>query len=250
MKMKSKWIKFLSSSEFDEIRKNCKTVILPVGATEVYGPHMPLGSDIIVAQDIAELVAEQTNALVGPSLEVGESYSLSNYPGTLLLQPETWKAVVTGYMHSLMKWGFTQFMFINGHAGNVPIITQICRPLQREHGIKTAQIDWWRFTQAKAKGICEYEGWMCHGHASECGTSVMLYLHPEYVDMDKARRVTPKQGEAYGKYSDFITYAPFSDTTECGILGDATVATAEKGRLIVEKCVQRIVEYMHEEFQC
>ena len=61
------WIKLMSSSEFAERKKTCDTVIIPVGATEVYGPHMPMGSDIIVAQDVAELVAAKTNAMIGPS---------------------------------------------------------------------------------------------------------------------------------------------------------------------------------------
>ena len=92
----TKWIKYMSSSEFDEKRKTCDTVIIPVGATEVYGPHLPMGSDILVAQAVAEKVADQVNAMIGPSLEVGESYSLSKYPGTLYLRPETWKSVVEG----------------------------------------------------------------------------------------------------------------------------------------------------------
>ena len=117
----------MSSSEFDEKRKTCDTVIIPVGATEVYGPHLPMGSDILVAQAVAEKVADQVNAMIGPSLEVGESYSLSKYPGTLYLRPETWKSVVEDFMVSLMKWGFKKFMFINGHAGNVPIIGQLDR---------------------------------------------------------------------------------------------------------------------------
>ena len=246
----TKWIKLMSSSEFAERCKTCDTVIIPVGATEVYGPHMPLGSDIIVAQAVAERVAEHVNALIGPSLEVGESYSLSKYPGTLYLRPETWKAVVEDYMTSLMQWGFKKFMFINGHAGNVPLIGQLCRPLERNLGIKVAQVDWWRFTQKYALGVCDTEGWMCHGHASECGTSVMLYLHPDYVNMAKAEKVTPKEGDDYEKYGDFITYTVFNETTECGILGDATIATAEKGKLIVERCVDRIVEYMRAEFHC
>ena len=246
----TKWIKLMSSSEFDEKRKTCDTVIIPVGATEVYGPHLPMGSDIIVAQAVAEKVADRVNAMIGPSLEVGESYSLSKYPGTLYLRPETWKAVVEDYMVSLMKWGFKKFMFINGHAGNVPIIGQLCRPMERDLGIKVAQVDWWRFTQKFALGVCDTEGWMCHGHASECGTSVMLYLHPDYVDMAKAEKVTPKEGDDYEKYGDFVTYTVFNETTESGTLGDATLATREKGEIIVERCVDRIVEYMQEEFHC
>lgn len=246
----TKWIKLMSSSEFDERRKTCDTVIIPVGATEVYGPHLPMGSDIIVAQAVAERVAEQVNAMIGPSLEVGESYSLSKYPGTLYLRPETWKAVVEDFITSLMKWGFRKFLFVNGHAGNVPILGQLSRPLERELGIRVTQVDWWRFTQSRALGVCDTEGWMCHGHASECGTSVMLYLHPEYVDMSKAEKVTPKEGADYEKYGDFITYTVFNETTESGTLGDATIATAEKGKAIVDSCVARIVEYMQDEFGC
>lgn len=244
------WIKLMSSTEFDERIKTCNTVIIPVGAIEVYGPHMPMGTDIIVSNAIAERVADKVNAMIGPSLEVGESYSLTLYPGTMYLTPETWSLVIRDYMSSLMRLGFENFMFINGHAGNVPMVGHICRPLEREHGIKTAQVDWWRFTQEKALGILDNTGWMAHGHASECGTSVMLHLHPEYVEFHKAEKVTPMEGEDYDKFSDFVTYTVFNKTTGNGILGDATVATAEKGKAIVERCVDRIVEFMKSEFGC
>lgn len=246
----TKLISHMSSSEFADKKKSCNTVIISVGATEVYGPHMPMGSDIIVAKEIALRVAEKLNAMVGPSLEVGESYSLSKYPGTMYLRVSTWAAVFKDYMDNLIRLGFRNFMIINGHAGNTPIIGQICRPLERDMGIRTAQVDWWRFTQKQALGVCDTEGWMCHGHASECGTSVMLYLHPEYVDMSKALKVMPKEGTHYGKYDDFIEYTLFNDTTECGILGDATIASAEKGEEIVNRCVDRIVVFMQDRFDC
>lgn len=246
----TKWIMYMSSSEFAEKKKTCDTVIIPVGATEVYGPHMPMGSDIIVARAVAERVAEKVNAMVGPSLEIGESYSLTKYPGTMYLKVSTWTAVFQDFMDNLIRLGFKNFMIINGHAGNTPIIGQVCRPLERDLGIKTAQVDWWRFTHKAALGVCENEGWMCHGHASECGTSVMLYLHPEYVDMSKAACVTPKEGEKFGEYDDFIEYTVFNETTESGILGDATIASAEKGERIFTKAVDRIVEFMKDRFQC
>jgi Uncharacterized protein, putative amidase len=246
----TKYIKYMSSTEFAEMRKTCDTVIIPVGAIEVYGPHMPLGSDIIVAQRVSELVADQVNAVIGPCLEVGESFSLTKYPGTLYLRPETWKAVIEDYIVSLSAQGMTKFMFINGHAANVPLIGNVARPLERTGKVKVAQVDWWRFTQDKAIGVCEYTGWMAHGHASECGTSVMLHLFPQYVEFRKATKVTPLEGEAFGKYDDFIDYTVFNETTESGVLGDATVATAEKGRQIVEKCVERIVTYMRDKFGC
>ena len=242
------WLKEMSWTEFDERRKTCDTVIIPGGAIEVYGPHMPLGSDSIVSEAICELVAEQTNAIIGPMIEVGDSAPLGLFPGTIIIKPSSYAAITRDILDSLINWGFKNFMFINMHAGNVPIISSIARDYQREKGIKCAQIDWWRFTQPNSTEICENTGWMAHGHASECGTSVMLHLHPEYVDFDQAECI--KQDSKYTRYPDIIKYDEFGDKTPNGILGDATLATKEKGKAIVENCVDRIVEFMKEEFNC
>lgn len=243
------WIKLMSTWEFAERKAHCDTVIIPVGATEGYGPHLPMGSDILVAQKIAELAAKQVNAMIGPSIEIGESYSLGNFPGTICLKPDTWAHVFHDVMESLVKWEFKNFMIINGHAGNVPLVGHVVRTMQDKYDIKCAQIDWWRFTQAKGEGILENSGWMAHGHASECGTSVLLYLYPEYVDMEKAKKAVPAR-EGFTRDADIITYVPFNKTAPEALLGDATIGSAKKGELIVEKCVNRIVEYMRSEFKC
>lgn len=242
------WLKEMSWTEFDERRKTCDTVIIPGGAIEVYGPHMPLGSDSIVSIAVCELIAEKTNSIIGPMIEVGESATLGLFPGTIVVKPETYAAMTKDIMDSLINWGFKNFMFINMHAGNVPIISQIARDYQREKGIKCAQIDWWRFVQPNSTDICENSGWMAHGHASECGTSVMLYLHPEYVDFSKAEYI--KLDQKYSQYNDIVTYDEFGSKTPNGILGDATIANAEKGKAVVERCVDRIVKFMKEEFNC
>lgn len=245
---KTCWLKEMSWTEFDERRKTCDTVIIPGGAIEVYGPHMPLGSDSIVSMAICERVAKNTNAIIGPMIEVGESVALGEFPGTIVIKPETYAAVLKDVLDSLIKWGFKNFMFINMHAGNVPIITKIAIDYQRKKGIKCAQIDWWRFVQPHSNDICENKGWMAHGHASECGTSVMLYLYPELVDFSKGELI--KLDEKFSEYNDIITYYEFEDKTPNGILGDATVASAEKGKAVVERCVNRIVEFMKKEFGC
>lgn len=242
------WLKEMSWTEFDERRKACDTVIIPGGAIEVYGPHMPLGSDSIVSTAVCDLVAKNVNAIIGPMIEVGESAPLGLFPGTIKVKPETYSAIMKDVIDCLINWGFKNFMFINMHAGNVPIISQIARDYQRDKNVKCAQIDWWRFVQPNSEDICENRGWMAHGHASECGTSVMLYLHPEYVDFTKAECI--KQDSAYGKYNDIITYTEFGQKTPNGILGDATSASAEKGKAVIDRCVNRIVEFMKAEFGC
>ena len=245
----TKWMKEMTSAELAEAVKNgTDTVIIPGGAFEVYGPQLPLGSDSIVAKAICERVAAKTTAIIGPFFEVGESASLYGFPGTIKILPDTYYKVMEDIVNSLVHWGFKNFMFINMHAGNVPIITQLAREKQREFGIKCGQVDWWRFVQPNSTDICEKQGWRAHGHASESGTSVMLYLHPEYVEMDKLYNI--EQDPSLYKWPDFITYTEFGEKTPNGTLGDATLGTAEKGQKIVERCVDRIVEFMKDQFGC
>lgn len=246
MKKKTNWLKEMSWTELVERRKECDTVIIPGGAIEVYGPHLPLGSDSLVSVAICELVAERTNAIIGPMIEIGESQALSSFPGTVVVKPFTYELMMRDIIEGMIKIGFRKFMFINMHAGNVPIISALCREFQESNQIKCAQIDWWRFTQPNTTDICVNKGWMAHGHASECGTSVLLHLYPELVDFSKAECVKMDESK-FLKYSDVITYVPFNKKSPNGILGDATIATAEKGKQIVDVCVNRIVDFMNEE---
>jgi len=238
----------MSWVEFDRIRKTTDTVILPNGAIEGYGPHMPLGTDIIVVEEIARRVAEKTGALIGPSLEAGESSPLRSFPGTILVSEENFREYLRDVSESLRGWGFSRFLFITGHSGNVSMVNSICKEYRDNYpGIKAAQVDWWRFAMANDGGSLETSGVMAHGHAAECGTSVMLHLRPDLVDMSLAAKQTPKK-EYHSEYTDFIQYYPMSDKTESGIIGDPTLATKEKGEKIVNACVARIVDFMEHKF--
>ena len=137
----TKWMKEMTSAELAEaVQSGIDTVIIPGGAYEVYGPQLPLGSDSIVSAAICERVAAKTNAIIGPFFEVGESASLYGFPGTIKILPDTYYRVMEDIVNSLVHWGFKNFMFINMHAGNVPIITQLAREKQREFGIKCGQV--------------------------------------------------------------------------------------------------------------
>lgn len=143
-------------------------------------------------------------------------------------------------MGQLVEYGFENFIFISGHASSVPLIQSVGVKYVNEKGIRFAQIDWWRFTQMHDQGIFTHQGRMCHAHASECGTSVMLHLHPELVDMEKAPCVPAIPNE----YPDILSFVPLDTRTPNATVGDATAGTAEKGEKIFNVCVDRIVEYM------
>lgn len=240
-------IREMSWTELRKRKESTDTVIIPTGSVEVYGPHMPMGTDGIVASEIAERIAERTGALVAPVIELGESMALASFPETFPMKRAILEDYLDDLFQMLLKYGFKNFLFITGHAGNVDTVSYLCKKYKEQHEeIHCGQIDWWRFTNANSGDIFQYQGYMAHGHASECGTSVMLYLRPELVHMEDAVRMDKDPG-AKG-FGDIIQYGRFGEKTPNGTIGDATVATAEKGKKIVERCVDKIVEFMKCEF--
>lgn len=234
--------------DFKKRIERTKTVIIPNGAVEVYGPHLPLSTDCIAAEAISLKVAEQVDSLIAPLINIGESLALAGFPGTFTYTRETYFKVMDEMFKQLIDYGFKNFMFISGHGGNVDTINYLVRHYSKTHDIKCGQIDWWRFTNANGSNIFDLKGYMAHGHASECGTSVMLYLRPDLVDLDRLLNVKPKS-DYYEHYTDFIRYTKFEEKTDIGMIGDATLATKEKGEAIVNHCVNKIVDYMKYEFQ-
>ena len=240
-------IKEMSWTEFDRRRKETDIVIVPTGAVEIYGPHLPMGSDGFAAMGVSQKVAERTGALIAPMLDIAESSALLAYPGTITVTEEWYIEYIDILMKNLVGYGFKKFMFISGHAANIAPISYVARKYQLEQGIEWAQVDWWRFTAAHGGDIFDEKGRMAHGHASECGTSVMLYLRPDLVNMDDATRVCPDE-ELYD-FPDIIRFVPMDKKTPNATVGDATLGTAEKGEKIVARCVDRIVEFMEKKWK-
>lgn len=241
---KTNFLKEMSWKTFAERSQSTKLAIIPSGACEVYGPHLPLGTDTLVAVKVSELVAEKVNAIIGPTLEAGESAGLDAVPGTMTIRPESFKQYMTDCVQSLKKWGFTDFLFLNTHLGNVPIINQIAVQLQREEKIRCLQTDFWRLLATLDKGIIESPEY-AHAHASEAGTSVMLYLYPELVDVTKWVNEPPKFKD---QFPDLIKYYKFPERSDSGTIGNATLGTAAKGEQLVGRAVDRIVQFLAEQW--
>lgn len=106
-------------TEVEAYLEQSSGIILPVGSTEQHGPTGLIGTDAICAEAIAKGVGEATNALVGPTINVGMALHHTGFPGTISLQPSTLIQLVRDYLTSLTRAGFTKFFFINGHGGNI-----------------------------------------------------------------------------------------------------------------------------------
>ena len=161
----------MSWIQAEKLLSKTDLALVPVGAVEVYGPHLPQGSDGWVAQEVARRLAERVEAVVTPLVPIGCSQALMSFPGTLSVTSESLKAYLTDVCDSLIGWGIKHILFINGHAGNVPTIGEICRQFVA-NGIKCAQVDWWRAVYKAAPEVPE-SGELAIGHAGEVCTSVL-----------------------------------------------------------------------------
>ena len=229
----------LSWKAFDAKRQQTDLAIFPLGAVEVYGPHLPLGSDSIVAERVARLVAERTGGIMMPRIPVGYSKSLADFPGTLNVSPAALRAYLADVCDSVYGWGLRRFLFVNTHLGNVPVVSEIAEGLRRDRGARCAQIDWWRFIQPLSTGIVE-GGAAAHGHASETGTSVLLYLAPQFVTSGAVH----SPSKVADPYPEVIQYRSYAEKTDTGTLGNATLGTKEKGEQIVRRAIDRIVDFV------
>lgn len=217
-----------------------KLAIIPVGAVEVYGPHLPQGTDGIVALALAEAVSRDVECLVSPLIPVGWSEPWSGFPGTLSVRPESLKAYLSDIVESLLAMGVAQIVILNGHLGNVAVIQEIAQEFGSRRRVRVAQVDLWRFIQPHVRDLMEGE--FPFGHASESMTSVMLYLAPGSVSMDRA----PNSPVPKDRFPGILRPTPYREATATGALGDATKGTKEKGEAIFSRARDLLIEFLKE----
>lgn len=229
--------------DFDAIRQETDLVIIPTGAVEVYGHHLPAGTDTLVVTHIAREVGKALEAPVLPTLPVGFSRSLGDFPGTLNISTPTLMAYVQETAESVIAWGFTRILFINSHRGNIGPIGEVAMELQESYDVRCAQVFWWDYVAALVTDIVD-SGPHANGHASEIGTSIMMHIQPDMVVRDRIRDETP---QAPVPYADIIQYKGMHARSDTGVVGNPAVATPEKGAEMVQRGVDRIVAFVRDE---
>ena len=101
-------------------------VVLPVGGTEQHGPSGPLGTDLIIAEELANDLGEERRAMVAPAIPFGVSQVHGAFPGTIAVKPATVLALVTDAIESLAQQGFRRFLLVNAHHGSKAILQAAC----------------------------------------------------------------------------------------------------------------------------
>ena len=207
--------------------KDNDVAILPVGSNEQHGPQNPLGTDHLIAKAIAEETARRTGLLCLPVIPFGISSHHKQFYGTIFLSSATFKAYVKEVCLSLLYYGVTKIVVVNGHGGNLNALMEMSREL-RQKGVFVSVFQWWDSVNEVLPSLFEEEE---KGHAAAEETSVNLALYPNIVDMGKAVDVVD-MSKAVDEYS------------RSGVFGRSTSASAEKGRKVFEAVVSKLVEHV------
>lgn len=224
--------------------------VLPLGAVEQHGPHLPLSTDHVCATEIAAAAVAQAevSTVLLPGLAFTKSDEHHAFPGSIWLSWDTLMHVLVDIGRSLAASGITRLLFVNGHGGNSALGQVANRELRRRFGLRTflahpgVPID-----QGGTSSVPNEFGMGVHGGHGE--TSLMLHLRPELVKMQLARRNVPEvlrefRQIGFGKPVSFGWTS--DDFGPDGHVGDPTGATAEDGKRFFEAAVPQLAEVIAE----
>lgn len=227
------------------------TVIIPLGSLEAHGAHKPVGCCYLLAEAASRDVGEKTGVTVTPVVPFGVSDSYKNFPGTVTVSMDSLNRYVTDVAESLVRSGFRKILFFSAHGGNnLPVLREISFRMRERHGALCAVVHVWGMISRMAPpGFWDPDQRL--GHGGEPTTSVMLHLHPELVDMSRAKDKElrqPMEGletKSYGVHwfegVPQSVYLFAEEVEPSGFMGDPTRASAERGKILYENAVDHLV---------
>jgi creatinine amidohydrolase len=233
----------MTRDEVEAAIKEFPVAILPMGATEQHGHHLPLGVDIYLAEGVSRKLSEKTGALLLPTQPFGYSWVWRDIPGTVSLQQHHVEAVIKDVAHSVARYGIKMLILVNGHDANNASMKYATRELADELDIPVIYLFYPNLNKM-IEELCDSPTWHGMVHACEFETSLMLALKPELVDMSKAVREYPEKPRLYGKSSISL-----GDLSKSGVYGDATKATKEKGEKMLNYFVNEMEQILLEAYE-
>jgi creatinine amidohydrolase len=221
-------------------------IVLPVGAAaKEHGPHLPLGTDHILANTLAARLAERVPCLVAPTVTYGYYPSFADFPGTTHLEAATFGGMVREIVASLHRHGPRRFLILNTGVSTFPVLEIAARDLRRNQTLLVGVTRIEDLARPAFEGLLEQPA---GSHADEYETSVVLAIAPDMVRQERAVREIPERPNVRGLFIPSPLRAPAQSTSEprsdeggSGVYGDPTLATAEKGERILAAVVAALV---------
>jgi len=226
-------------------------VIVPVGSVEQHGHHLPVSTDVIIAQAFADRIGEKLGAYVLPCLPISTCREHMGKKGSVWMNPDTFYLMIKDIVCSLKEQGYKKIVIVQGHGG-VFVLHPLIRTLNAELNpdIMVCKFEPYQFMLpyvgkpsipgCEASAILESDTLM---HADEYETSVIMYLHPELVHTDKIVDFVPIFPKEYLNYGSIFRISPD------GVWGEPSKATAEKGEKLLRTGCEMCIEYINNTFE-
>ncbi|NJM83352.1 MAG: creatininase family protein [Tabrizicola sp.] len=251
MTLKHRFWADYTARDFAALDREALIAVLPVGAVEQHGPHLPLSVDRDILDGIIAaaipLIPGDCPVLFLPTCAIGKSNEHAAWPGTLSLSATTLMAMWSDIGASVARAGVRKLVILNAHGGQIAPMDIVARDLRVTHGIVTVAANW--FAMGLPEGILPAEEERFGIHAGELETSMMLALRPDLVAMAHARNFPARQAELAGH----LGLAPagrlgwqMQDLNAAGACGNAAAATADKGRAFIDHAAAQLVALLGE----
>ncbi len=247
----------LTWPEIEDAVEAAQVCVVPCGAVEQHGPHLPLDVDLVCPTGIARGAGRQIpeKMLVLPTVAYGYTGHVMDFPGTINNHFEHFIHHVLDITKSLAYHGFKKILLLNGHGSNMPNLDLIARRTNLETDAECVATAWWQlltvdkgflpgWRESKFPGGCS--------HAGELETSLYLFLDGDNVRKDKIKSgvISFNEEESPFNWVDLFANGPCtivswtSSYSETGVLGDAEKASEEKGRKAYEEAVKQLVRFI------
>lgn len=228
--------------------------ILPLGAHEYHGPHLPLETDTLIARAVAgrlrKALPETLDVIFLEPEPVGYSPEHLDRPGTKSLAFDEAVHRWLGIAGDLASRGIRKLVLLNAHGGNSPLLTIVATEARVRFRMLCVATSWTRF--GVPDGLIPLEEKALDIHGGDIETSVMLAIAPERVDMAKAHDFPSAQSGFASRYSHLRAYGPhafgwmMSDLNPDGAAGRASLATAGKGEALLSHSVKGLAELIED----
>jgi creatinine amidohydrolase len=249
----------LSWPEINQAAESGKVALLPAATLEDHGLHLPVDTDVVIAEAVCRRAAEcaSDDTVLLPCVTFGFSPHHIDGPGTVTIRWDTFVNYVRQITGSLAYHGFYKILIVNAHGSNRPVLDLAARlTIVENPDVHCGMLSWWDLKSVR-EAIAAFRESEWTGHACELETSLYLAIDPDRVDMEKARLdVNPRMSNHF--WSDLVDQAPagystkvfmteyWSTVSETGTWGDPTNSTAEKGEAILQAAGQELAEIIAE----
>lgn len=244
----------MSWMEYEQRVKDGSVVFLPCGATEQHGPHLPLGTDALLASAICEDVAREVGGIVAPAISYGyksqpRSGGGQHFCGTTSVDGATLSSLIRDAVREFHRHGVRRLAIVVGHFENQWFVTEgielAMREIGEHSGMEVMRAEHWEFCRKETLDAVFPDGFpgIALEHAAVIETSMMLHYYPQLVSLDRIPGHGPAQFPVYDMYPARTAWVPSS-----GVLSSAKDSTSEKGRLLVADVVAGMAKAVRHEF--